>query len=72
MLRDKAFREPLSRIDLVTRLMSESQGGRRYVLGMEKLGGRRYMGIDWLERGVTEERREKGVNVDMNKRDLAH
>ena len=57
MLRDKAFSGPLSRTDLVTRLMAEGQAGRRYVFGMEEGAvGRRYMGIDYLERSEREER----------------
>jgi len=51
MLQDRAFSEPVSRTDLVTRLMNE----RRYVFGVEEgIDGRRHMGIDVLQRTVEE------------------
>lgn len=51
MLQDRAFKEPVSRTDLVTRLINE----RRYVFGVEEgMDGRRHMGIDVLQRTVEE------------------
>ena len=55
LLQDNKFREPQSRIDLVTRLLasSKAQGyeGARYAFGLYKgLDGRRRLGIDQINR----------------------
>lgn len=65
MLQDRAFREPVSRTDIVTRLMNQ----RRYVFGVgEGMDGRRHMGIDFLPRIVDESmegktKREGGADI---------
>jgi len=66
MLQDRAFREPVSRTDLVTRLAND----KRYVFGVEEgMDGRRHMGIDVLENTV-EERKDAKTKTE-GKRDIA-
>ena len=57
LLQDQAFREPQSRIDLVTRLVAGGRAERRYVFGVfEGVDGRTHMGIEQLNKGVGKER----------------
>ena len=58
LLADIAFREPRSKIDLVTKLFSAPTGDNRYTFGVYSgLDGKEHLGIDRLERREGKEMR---------------